>query len=615
MVPSVHVINMDGRRTLRFNGTLMPRDCPPQYVVDGMRIENGSPDEFSPQDIEAVEFYSAAGHDSAAVHQPLLLAHLRRDRHLDAAAGIASPRSAAPVSVRNDGSGRALTAAIAAHLPSLPPCASFPASRSPSLVARHGSQPDHAPSGRPRSSPTRASTRSTTRTPSPRRWPCATGRSSSSAPSAKRWRCAGRRRGSSMQGGHTIIPGMVDAHAHLLGLGDHAPRQSNLVGTKSYDEVIARVAAAAKGSPPASGSLGRGWDQNEWGDTRFPTHEALSRAVAEQSGRPHARRRTRRSRQRRGHARRRRHRGDARTRAAAASSATRTGEPTGVFVDNAKGLIDRVDPRRHRTRTSRSALRAAIAESQRYGLVGLHDAGESRRTIDLFEELAKAGEVPFRVYVMIGDDSAAIAHYFARGPQSALVRRPSLDPRDQALRRRRARLARRRAARALQRRPEEHRPARVRAGAPRRQSPTRALRAGFQVATHAIGDRGNRVVLDAYEAALKAHPTADHRFRIEHAQILNHDDIPRFAAARRHPVACRRSTRRATCTGPAAASGSGRLLGAYAWRSLLNTGVIIPNGSDFPVEAVNPAATRSTRPSRARTPTTGRRAAGSRNSG
>jgi predicted amidohydrolase YtcJ len=116
---------------------------------------------------------------------------------------------------------------------------------------------------------------------------------------------------------------------------------------------------------------------------------------------------------------------------------------------------------------------------------------------------------------------------------------------------------------------------------------TRALKAGFQVNTHAIGDGGNRAVLDAYEAALAAVPTADHRFRIEHAQILHHADIPRFAKLGVIP-SMQASHQTSDMYWIGSRLGLGRLTGAYAWRSLLNTGVVIPNGSDFPVEQVNP---------------------------
>jgi predicted amidohydrolase YtcJ len=116
---------------------------------------------------------------------------------------------------------------------------------------------------------------------------------------------------------------------------------------------------------------------------------------------------------------------------------------------------------------------------------------------------------------------------------------------------------------------------------------TEALKHGVQVATHAIGDRGNRIALDAYDAALKAVPTAGHRFRVEHAQVISLDDIPRFA---KMGVIPSMQASHQTCDMRWAETrvGPQRIKGAYAWRSLLNTGVVIPNGSDFPVEQVNP---------------------------
>ena len=384
-------------------------------------------------------------------------------------------------------------------------------------------------------------------------------------------------------GGRTVIPGMIDAHAHLLGLGQ-ALREVDLVGAKSYDEVIARVVNAAKGQPDGKWILGRGWDQNDWGDTRFPTHEALSRAVPN-----HPVWLTRVD----GHA------GLANAAAMRAAGVTAasvdpsggriersaTREPTGVFVDNAKSLVEQSIPAPTREDTRR-AIAAAITESQRWGLVGLHDAGESRATIDLLEEMAKAGQFDFRLYVMISDDSAAITHYIARGPQSGLydnrlwIRAFKLYA-DGALGSRGAAL--------LEPYSDDpnNRGLLLSAPAHIQDVASRALRAGFQVNTHAIGDRGNRVVLDAYEAALKANATADHRFRVEHAQILNHDDIPRFAELGVIP-SMQAVHQTSDMYWAGSRLGLGRLLGAYAWRSLLETGVVVPNGSDFPVEAVNP---------------------------
>ena len=384
-------------------------------------------------------------------------------------------------------------------------------------------------------------------------------------------------------GGRTVIPGMVDAHAHLLGLGQSL-RNVNLVGTRSYDEVVARVVERAKGVPAGTWIIGRGWDQNQWGATRFPTHDALSRALPNNpvylvrvdghAGLANA----------------------AAMRAAGVTAATvdpdggrieRTAsrEPTGVFVDNAKQLVERAIAAPTREE-ARDALRAAITESQRWGLVGVHDAGEPRAVIDLMEEMGQQGALPFRLYVMVGDDSAAVAHYIARGPQSGLydnhlwIRAIKLYA-DGALGSRGAALLEPYSDDPTNRGLLLSAPAHIQDVA------KRALRAGFQVNTHAIGDRGNRLVLDAYEAALHAVPTADHRFRIEHAQVLNHDDIPRFAELGVIP-SMQAVHQTSDMYWAGTRLGQGRLLGAYAWRSLLATGVVVPNGSDFPVEAVNP---------------------------
>src|SRR5205085_358284 len=115
----------------------------------------------------------------------------------------------------------------------------------------------------------------------------------------------------------------------------------------------------------------------------------------------------------------------------------------------------------------------------------------------------------------------------------------------------------------------------------------RALKAGWQVNVHAIGDRANRMVLNEFEMALKEVPKADHRFRVEHAQIIHYDDIPRFAQLGVIP-SMQGSHATSDMYWAVNRIGPTRVLGAYAWRSLLNTGVVIPNGSDFPVESVNP---------------------------
>ena len=381
----------------------------------------------------------------------------------------------------------------------------------------------------------------------------------------------------------TIVPGLIDAHAHLLGLGESL-RNVKLAGSKSYEEVIARVVERGRTMKPGEWILGRGWDQNLWPGKEFPTHEALSRALPNN---PVVLTRID------GHALLA---NAMAMRLAGVTAATRDpsggrivrlpdNSPSGVFVDNAEALVARSIPDLTADQT-RDAILAAVAEANRWGLVGIHDAGQKRETIDIYEFLAKAGRYNLRNYVLIADDSADISHYMGRGPQNALhdgrvwIRSIKLYS-DGALGSRGAALLAPYSDDAGNTGLLLSQPAHIQRVA------TEALRRGFQLGVHAIGDRGNRIVLDAFAAALKAAPTADHRFRVEHAQVISLDDIPRFAQLGVLPSM--QSTHQTSDMGWAEARvGPERIKGAYAWRRLLNTGVIIPNGTDFPVEEVNP---------------------------
>ncbi len=384
--------------------------------------------------------------------------------------------------------------------------------------------------------------------------------------------------------GRTVIPGMVDAHAHLLNLGQ-ALRIVDLVGTRSFDEVIARVRERAATTPRGEWIRGRGWDQNDWADTRFPVHDALSRAVPD-----HPVFLTRVD----GHA--------VVVNAKALELAGLTpagppdppggrvirdtvGRPTGVLVDRATDLVSRhmigASPAELRTR----AL-AAIAEAQRWGLTGIHDAGVGPAEIAVYEELARENRYGLRNYVMLRGDDSTLARYFRLGPQLGLhggrlwVRSIKISA-DGALGSRGAALLEPYADEPGNTGLLTADPERIRRVA------VLALRGGFQLNVHAIGDRANRLVLDAFEAALREVPTADHRFRIEHAQHLHYLDLPRFAALDVIP-SMQGSHQTSDMYWVPNRIGWSRAQGAYAWRSLLNTGVVIPNGSDFPVEAVNP---------------------------
>ena len=383
--------------------------------------------------------------------------------------------------------------------------------------------------------------------------------------------------------GRTVIPGMTDAHAHVTGLGQSL-LNVDLVGTTSYEQVIAKVVARARNAPKGEWIVGRGWDQNDWGDTRWPTHEALSRAVPDhpvylERVDGHAGLVNALALQKMGV-----------TKATANPSGgsierDAQGNPAGVFVDNAQELIGRAIPAQTRAQV-KNAIKLAITEMHRWGLTGVHDAGASAQVLELYEELGREGALQIRLYAMISDDAPTIEAWFRRGPQSGLydgmlwVRSVKLYQ-DGALGSRGAALLEPYSDNAATSGLLVSAPAHIKDVA------MRALRAGFQVNTHAIGDRGNRLVLDSYEAALKAVPTADHRFRVEHAQILNYDDIPRFAQLGVIP-SMQASHQTSDMYWAANRLGENRLRGAYAWRSLLESGVVIPNGSDFPVEYVDP---------------------------
>lgn len=392
-------------------------------------------------------------------------------------------------------------------------------------------------------------------------------------------------------GGKTVFPGFIDAHAHLLGLGNLL-RRVNLVGSSSYDEVIARVKAFSKDVKPGEWILGRGWDQTRWPGREFPTHDALSRAFPNN---PVVLDRID------GHAILANAKAMELARVTAATTdpaggrimRLASGAPSGVFVDNAEDLIERAIPASTRADT-RKAILAAIAEANRWGLTGIHDAGASAETIGIYEELAKAGNYNLRNYVMLSDPGAAALPgrgnpYFRRGPQSALydghlwIRAIKLYA-DGALGSRGAALLA----------PYTDEPANsgllVSTPDHIKTIAAASLRSGFQVNIHAIGDRGNRIALDAIEWALGLVPRANHRFRIEHAQVVSPEDIPRFAKL--GVIPSMQPTHQTSDMGWAEARvGPQRIRGAYAWRSLLNTGVIIPSGTDFPVEEVNPLLT------------------------
>jgi len=385
--------------------------------------------------------------------------------------------------------------------------------------------------------------------------------------------------------GLTVVPGLVDAHGHLESLGAGL-RRLDLVGTASAEEVAARVRAGAAGAPAGDWIRGRGWDQNDWKEKSFPGRATLDAAAP---GHPVWLVRID------GHA------GWANTRALALAgigTATpdppggrilrdpATGEPTGVLIDAAMDLLaPRLPPPTRAER--REALVRAMEACLAAGLTSVHDAGVDAATVDIYRELADEGSLRLRVYAMLeGSPDVIAATGFRTGPvvghggRRLTVRAVKVYA-DGALGSRGAAPLRDYEDEPGNRGLLQAEPAALEALA------ARCLREGWQLCTHAIGDRGNRVVLDAYEAALREVPRADPRFRVEHAQVVDPADIPRFAALGVIPSM---QPTHATSDMPWAEArlGPGRLAGAYAWRKFLAAGCRIPCGSDFPVESHDP---------------------------
>lgn len=395
-------------------------------------------------------------------------------------------------------------------------------------------------------------------------------------------------------GGRTVLPGFADAHIHVLGVGQ-ALRRVDLVGAKTIEDVVARVVARSKEMKSGEWILGRGWDQNLFPSREFPTHDALSSALPNNPvvlGRidGHALLANAKAMALAGVT--------ARTKDPAGGRIVRdaAGNPTGVFIDNAKDLIERAVPQSSHDELKRTLV-AAIANLNSWGLTSAQDPGEGPTVTGIYEELGRNNELNVRSYVMLSDpdvsDSASWANsknpFIRRGPRSALynghlwIRSIKLYA-DGAMGSRGAALLA----------PYSDDPGNtgLLVSSPEhiRGTAEMALKKGFQVNVHAIGDRGNRIVLDAFDSALKKFPRADHRFRIEHAQTLSPSDIPRFA--RLGAIPSMQSSHQTSDMGWIERRlGPERVKGAYAWRSLLETGVIIANGTDAPVERVNPFIT------------------------
>jgi predicted amidohydrolase YtcJ len=387
-----------------------------------------------------------------------------------------------------------------------------------------------------------------------------------------------------MDGQHlTLLPGLIDAHGHVLDLG-YETTQIALSGTHSLAEAQARIRAYAKANPDRTWLLGSGWNQVTWKLGRFPVAGELDSAVTD---RPVLLWRVD------GHAE------WLNTRALRACGITKStadpaggriernadGTPTGILVDKAMDLANKSIPE-FSAAERRDALKAALARMSAVGLTSVGDAGDTASDIALFKEFGDQGLLTVRIYAMIRDTGTDFQALSKAGPllgyanDRLTVRSVKLYA-DGALGSRGAALL------APYSDQPNQRGLLFNSDVDLERKIETALRVGYQVNIHAIGDAANRQVLDGFERAFKAVGGSMLRNRIEHAQVVALTDIPRFKQL--DLIASMQPTHATSDMNMAEDRiGTQRLEGAYAWRRFLDQGTRIAGGSDFPVESPNP---------------------------
>ncbi|HEX6981652.1 MAG TPA: amidohydrolase [Balneolaceae bacterium] len=383
--------------------------------------------------------------------------------------------------------------------------------------------------------------------------------------------------------GKVMLPGLIDAHGHVMGLG-FQQMNVNLTGTQSLDEALQRVEEYASEYPDLKWIQGRGWNHTHWEIGRFPTAEELDRVVSE---RPVWLSRVD------GHA------GWANSKAMELAGITaetpdpeggkiirdENGNPTGVFVDGAMALIESKIPE-PTDEERKIAFTKALQQMHSHGLTGVHDAGIGVETWKLYKNFADEGKLTTRIYAMISGSEATFDSLSQSGPiesyandmlalqsvkmysdgalgsrGAAMIKPYSDDPGNRGL---------------LFFTEEEL-----------TQKILKTASAGYQTNIHAIGDRGNRVVLNAFENVRDSLGDQNLRHRIEHAQVVDIKDIPRFKEL--EIIASMQPTHATSDKNMAEDRiGEERMEGAYAWQTFLDQGTVVAAGSDFPVESVNP---------------------------
>ena len=396
--------------------------------------------------------------------------------------------------------------------------------------------------------------------------------------------------------GAMMTPGLIEGHGHFYGLG-LAKMQLDLSTAESYAELVSMVSDAIDSSNPGEWILGRGWHQSKWSDNAdsfikgFQTHDSLSKISPNNPvWLKHAS----------GHA------GFANQKAmdiAGVSSETEfgfggeiikdlSGNPTGVFNERAQGLISKhVDTNLGKDSDIR-AIELAVKTCLENGITSFHDAGTGSKTITTLRSAIDKNLLKVRVYAMLTSrDTSLLNQWYKNGPEIGTgndfltIRSIKLNA-DGALGSRGAWLIDEYTDRpghfgmATQSMDYVYKVAK------------NGIQNGFQVNSHAIGDRANREILDQYEKVFNEFPklSKDHRWRIEHAQHIDPKDIPRFGSLK---VIASIQGIHMSSDRPWAINrlGQKRIIeGAYVWRDLINHGAILINGSDVPVEPIDPIA-------------------------
>ena len=388
--------------------------------------------------------------------------------------------------------------------------------------------------------------------------------------------------------GNTVLPGFTDAHQHLSGVG-YREMTLNLEGTSSLQDFLAKVKARVDQAKPGEWVTGRGWIETHWQPPTFPTRQDLD-SIAPNN--PVILTRAD------GHA------SVVNSAALKKAGVTKTtfnpfggeiskdkaGEPNGMLLDAAQGLVRRQIPPESPTDAEKAVVLGAKRDVE-LGWTQVQDAGGSYADVDIFKKLYSQGAIKLRIYKAVYGPGPSAKRLLSEGPiigefQNRLTVRTIKVVSDGALGSRGAALLEPysdapETSGYLTVKAEELRPMLI-----------DALRKGIQVETHAIGDKANRFILDEYARALQEVPAAqrkiaDPRWRVEHAQIVNPADIPRFAKLGIIP-----SMQPSHAIGDLyfapARLGMARLAGAYAWESFIKLGVVVPGGSDAPVERGEP---------------------------